>query len=281
MERLPSIFISHGAPNYALNPGLAGRQLVALGKQLATPKAILIVSPHWATKQPRVATSPKPKTIYDFGGFSPALYQLHYPALGHPEFAKRATEMLRNAGWQAEEDPNQGLDHGAWVPLRFLFPDANVPVFQVSMPYQLTSYSALEFGAALAPLANEGVLIIGSGSLTHNLYEFRSDNYHEARYAREFTEWIRAAVTEGDLSGLVNALTLAPHADRAHPTNEHFLPLLIALGASASTLPATVLAGGITHGVLSMESYVFGQAIELSPTSQQLLQNEPSEFATL
>lgn len=258
MKRMPSIFLSHGAPSYALNPGLAGQQLMDLGRQLPTPKAILVVSPHWISSQPRVATSIAPKTIHDFGGFAPALYQLQYPAPGHPELAERAIELLRRAGWKAEADNHRGLDHGAWVPLSFLFPAADIPVFQVSLPYPLTGQAALEYGAALAPLADEGVLIIGSGGLTHNLYEFRNGHEHEASYVGEFVAWVRAAVERGDQQALVNALALAPHAARAHPTAEHFLPLLVALGASASSTPVTVLPGGIAHSVLSMESYVFG-----------------------
>ncbi|MES2825691.1 MAG: class III extradiol ring-cleavage dioxygenase [Pseudomonadota bacterium] len=269
MKRLPSIFLSHGAPSYALDPGLAGQQLITLGQQLPTPKAILVVSPHWMTSQPKVATSIQPETIHDFGGFAPALYQLQYPAPGHPQLAMRAIELLRAAGWQADSDNSRGLDHGAWVPLRFLFPAVDVPVFQVSLPGNLSSSTALNYGAALAPLADEGVLIIGSGSLTHNLYEVRGGHEHEAAYAQEFTAWIRHAVELGDRQALVNALELAPHAKRAHPTTEHFLPLLVALGAAASSLPATVLPGGITHGVLSMESYVFGQSITLSVAASE------------
>lgn len=277
MQRLPSIFLSHGAPSYALNPGLAGQQLIALGKQLPMPKAVLIVSPHWTTPLPKVATTLTPATIHDFGGFDPALYQLQYPAKGHPELAQRTIELLSAAGWRAEADSARGLDHGAWVPLRFLFPGANVPVFQVSLPYQITSETALNYGAALAPLTEEGVLIIGSGSLTHNLYEFRSGHEEEASYAREFVGWIRDAVERGDQQALVNALALAPHARRAHPTTEHFLPLLVALGASASSLPVTVLPGGITHGVLSMESYIFGQSIDISGKTKSFYKDRLAE----
>jgi 4,5-DOPA dioxygenase extradiol len=147
--------------------------------------------------------------------------------------------------------------------LLHLFPQADVPVLQVSMPVDLDEARAHALGRSLAPLAAEGVLVVGSGSLTHNLYEFRTGTTAEAAYAREFTEWIRAAVQAGDTGRLTNALEQAPHARRAHPTAEHFLPLAVAVGAASQVLPATVLDGGIVHGILAMESYVFGADIAL------------------
>jgi len=265
MDRLPTLFVSHGAPTFALAPGLAGLQLAAVGRQLPKPRAVLVVSPHWMTREPRVATTLRPRTVHDFGGFDPALYQLTYPAAGHPELALRAIDLLRAAGWSPQADERWGLDHGAWVPLRHLYPRADVPVFQVSMPVRLHAQSAASFGSALAPLADEGVLIIGSGSLTHNLHEFRPGAAQPAAYVEAFSDWIRDAVRSGDRDRLVRALSEAPHAHRAHPSDDHFLPLLVALGAARDSLPATVLPGGIAHGVLSMESYLFGRALEVSP----------------
>jgi 4,5-DOPA dioxygenase extradiol len=259
----PTLFVSHGAPTYALEPGLAGAQLAALGRALPQPAGVLVVSPHWMTRQPQVAITAKPETIHDFGGFDDALYDIGYPAPGHPELARKAMAALRAAGWAAEENSQYGLDHGAWVPLRFLYPKADVPVFQVSLPHPLDGAGALAFGAALAPLKDEGVLIVGSGSLTHNLYEFRSGAQDEERYVSEFVGWIRDAVTSGDTQRLAQALRLAPHAARAHPTAEHFLPLVVAAGAAGSLLPATTLAGGTRYGMLSMESYVFGAEVDL------------------
>jgi len=264
MERLPALFISHGAPTYALEPALAGAQLNKLGRVLPRPAAVLVVSPHWMTRQPEATSSAHPRTIHDFGGFDPALYDMSYTAAGHPDLAARAIELLRAAGWSsATLDASRGLDHGAWVPLMHLYPQHDVPVFQVSLPHRLDSRSAFEYGRALAPLGDQGVLVVGSGSLTHNLFEFREGHTAEAEYALAFTTWIRQAVQAGDATRVIQALEQAPHAARAHPTAEHFLPLLVALGAAPSVLPATVLAGGIAHGVLSMESYVFGQAVQL------------------
>jgi 4,5-DOPA dioxygenase extradiol len=262
MTRLPSLFVSHGAPTFALESGLAGPQLSALGRALPRPRAVLVVSPHWMTPSPRVGLAARPQTIHDFGGFDPALYEITYPVDGHPALAQRALQLLADAGWAPHPDERRGLDHGAWVPLRHLYPAADVPAFQVSLPSRLDGDSAWAFGAALAPLADEGVLIVGSGSLTHNLAEFRArpgpNASDAADYASEFATWVRDAVTAGDSARLRQTLSQAPHAQRAHPSTEHFWPLLVAAGAAAAALPATVINGGITHGVLSMDSFVFG-----------------------
>ena len=258
MTRLPSLFISHGAPTFALEPGLAGPRLAALGRALPRPDAVLVVSPHWMTPTPVVSTALMPLTIHDFGGFDPALYQLNYPAPGHGPLAQRAVDCLQQAGWKAQPDEGRGLDHGAWVPLRFLFPDADVPVFQVSLPSQLDAQSAWALGQALAPLALEGVLVVGSGSLTHNLREVRFAPGPSEAYVAEFAAWVREAVEQGDSARLLRTLDDAPHAHRAHPTPEHFWPLLVAAGAAGATSSAQVIEGGVTHGVLAMDSYVFG-----------------------
>lgn len=258
MSRLPSLFVSHGAPSFALEPGLAGPGLTELGRALPIPQAVLVVSPHWMTPTPHVGTSLQPETIHDFGGFDPALYRLSYPARGHAALAQRAVERLNAAAWPAQADERRGLDHGAWVPLMHLYPAADVPVFQVSLPSRLDAGRAWAFGQALAPLADEGVLIIGSGSLTHNLYEFRSGHGQEEAYAAEFAAWVREAVEQGDRARLLRTLDEAPQARRAHPTAEHFWPLLVAAGAADLAQPVRVIEGGITHGVLAMDSYVFG-----------------------
>lgn len=266
-DRLPVVFVSHGAPTFALEPGQLGPRLTALGAALARPKAVLVVSPHWMTRGLRVSTAAAPATVHDFGGFDRALYRIQYPAPGHPALARRAAEILRAAGWPAEEDAQQGLDHGAWVPLRFLYPQADVPVFQLSLPAGLAPAQAYALGEALQPLRDEGVLVVGSGSLTHNLYEVRfdDDGGPAAGYAREFAAWVRQAIEARDDTRLVATLEQAPHAQRAHPTSEHFLPLLVAAGAAAGDERARTLEGGITYGVLAMDSFVFGDAVEAAP----------------
>lgn len=259
----PTLFVSHGAPTFALEPGRSGPQLTAVGAQLDRPQAIVLVSPHWMTRGVCVSGALEPETLYDFGGFDRRLLQMRYPAPGHPALAQRVAALLSGDGWPVAVDPVRGLDHGAWVPLMHLFPQADIPVVQVSMPVDLDGPSAWRLGRALRPLATEGVLVMGSGSLTHNLYEVQFGSTEQARYAQEFTQWIRAAVQAGHTEHLVDAIAQAPHAQRAHPTAEHYFPLLVALGAAPQALPVTVLDGGIEHGVLAMESYVFGRELAL------------------
>lgn len=258
MRKAPVLFISHGAPTFALEPGLLGPRLNALGPHLSGVKAVLVVSPHWQTHGVAAMTNPAPGTVHDFGGFPQALYTLQYPAAGQPKLALEAARLLSRAGFEAGVDERRGLDHGAWVPLRHLLPKADVPVFQVSMPINLDTASALRLGQALAPLREQGVLIMGSGSLTHNLHDLWQFQSGDAPYAREFVAWARQAVLDHDVARLVAYRRRAPHAERAHPSEEHFLPLLVALGASTADEPAQVIEGGITYGMLSMESYAWG-----------------------
>jgi 4,5-DOPA dioxygenase extradiol len=264
-NRFPSLFISHGAPTYALEPGLAGKQLGELGAQLLAngdaPSAILIVSPHWQSPGFLISANPKPETIYDFSGFPKALQAIRYPARGAPEVAARAFDLLKAAGIRPQIDTLRGIDHGVWVPLMHLFPRADIPVFQVSMPTNLNVQTAYEFGQLLSPLRDEGVLIIGSGSLTHNLYEIQWNRPEAAAYAIDFVNYVHEAVRTHDHGKLIDAIKLAPGGLRAHPTSEHYLPLLIAAGAGGVNddvdIDVGCLPGGIEHHVLSMESYLF------------------------
>jgi len=263
MNAMPALFVSHGAPTFAIEPGLAGAQLRALGRALGRPRAVVVVSPHWMTADIEITATQTPSTLHDFGGFPSVLYSLQYPARGAPELALQIKQLLGAQGRAARLDGHRGLDHGAWVPLMHLFPEADVPVVQVSLPLDTNEANAVALGQALAPLANEDVLIVGSGGLTHNLYEFRSGEAQAAAYAEEFSQWVRSAVTDGDMLRLRQALQIAPHAARAHPTTEHFLPLLVAAAAALMPGPVTVLDGGIRDGVLAMEAYVFGRQITL------------------
>ena len=260
MKMSSVLFVSHGAPTFALEPGKLGPQLSALGKSLPRPQAVLVISPHWLAPQVRVNHAQQLGTVHDFGGFARELYSLQYPAVGHPALAERTLEILAQAGWSGVADEQRGLDHGAWVPLRYLYPKADVPVFQLAMPYQLDTVSAYTLGQALAPLQQEGVLIIGSGGLTHNLYEFNGMAREDAPYVKEFARWVADTVTRQDHASLTNIMALAPHAQRAHPSLDHLLPLLIAAGAAGTQAKVTVLEGGITYGMLSMDSYLFTTA---------------------
>ena len=171
--KAPVLFISHGAPTFAIEPGLLGPQLQRLGAQLPEIKAVLVVSPHWQTRDVNVMTTARPETVHDFGGFPARLYSLQYPTTGQPELADEAARLLKQSGFNTQFDDRRGLDHGAWVPLMYLLPKANVPVFQVSIPFSLDTRQALKLGQALTPLREQGVLIVASGSMTHNLYEVR------------------------------------------------------------------------------------------------------------
>lgn len=259
MTAAPSMFISHGAPTFALEPGLLGASLHSVASRLPDVRAVLVVSAHWQSRGVRVMTTPKPETIHDFGGFPPELYRLEYAVPGAPEIGSEAGRLLAAEGFSVAEDPQRGLDHGAWVPMMHLFPDARVPTFQVSMPYDLDTAVAWRLGRALGPLRDSGVLIVGSGSLTHNLYEVRQSSTESAAYAREFADWVRSCVLTRDTDRLIRYRRNAPHAERAHPTEEHYLPLLVALGASSTgDQTPEVIEGGMTYGVLSMESYAWG-----------------------
>jgi len=258
MNQAPVFFISHGAPTFALEPGLLGPQLQKRGARLADVKAVLVVSPHWQTRDVKVTTTQTPETVHDFGGFPAELYTLQYPAPGQPALANAAAQLLTDAGFATGLDAQRGLDHGAWVPLYHLLPKADVPVFQVSMPASLTTAQAVDMGRALAPLRAQGVVIVASGSMTHNLYEIQQPDAQPEAYAQEFAAWVRTAVQAHAVKPLINYRSEAPYAVRAHPTQEHFLPLLVALGAQQDGDTVQVLDGGMTHGVLSMESYVWG-----------------------
>ena len=254
----PVLFVSHGAPMLAVEPGLAGKRLAELGRELPRPDAIVIFSAHWMTRdEVSVTASAAPSTIHDFGGFPDALYQIQYPAPGAPALAAQIVDMLAAAGWKSGLNADRGLDHGAWVPLLYLAPEADIPVVQVSMPVSLDTRSAWQLGQALKPLRDMNVLIVASGSLTHNLYEFRGATPHGAQYVKDFAAWTAKTLASGNLDQLLDYKQYAPSAQRAHPTDEHYLPLFIALGAVGQDYATRVLEGGVTYGVLAMDSYLF------------------------
>jgi len=260
---LPTVFISHGSPMHALEAGASatGRAWASLGERLPRPRAILIASAHWETEHPELTGSARPETIHDFYGFPQSLYEIRYRAPGAPEIAERARVLLRDAGFQARIDPARGLDHGAWTPLLYAYPDADVPVVQVSVQPALGTRHHLALGRALAPLAAEDVLIVGSGHLTHNLRELRSVRETgvgpAAAYVREFQDWIRDGIEARDLERLADYRRLSPQGARAHPTEEHFLPLFVALGAAPDGYRAERLVEHVEGKVLAMDAYAF------------------------
>ena len=262
MSRLPTLFLSHGSPMHAVEPGPAGTSWAALGRALGKPRAVLMASAHWETDVPMVGGSAKPATIHDFGGFPPELYELRYPAPGAPDVAARAVALLKDAGIAAGIDGCRGLDHGAWVPLRWMFPEADVPVVQLALQPGRGAAHHVEMGRALAPLAGENVLIVGSGHVTHNLRDWMTNRRHPQTlaYARAFADWLQATLAAHDTAALVRYRDVAPEAERAHPTEEHFLPLFVAWGAAGAHPGVERVVEGLDAGVLSMDSYLFRPA---------------------
>lgn len=267
MNPLPTVFISHGSPMHAIEAGRAGAAWSELGARLPRPKAVLVASAHWETELPMVGTARQPDTIHDFGGFPQELFQIRYPAPGAPDAAGRAVTLLNEAGLTATANGCRGLDHGAWVPLRRLFPDADVPVSQISIQPSLDAAHHLRVGEALAPLVADGVLVLGSGHMTHNLREWIADARRRGSmtiderapevYVQEFSAWIDAALRRDDRAALRRWSESAPHARRAHPTPEHFLPLLVALGAAGPAPRIEHIEAGVDSGVLAMDAYLF------------------------
>jgi len=261
MSRMPTVFLSHGSPMHAIEPGDAGPAWYALARQLPQPEAILIASAHWEADMPELTSSRAPETIYDFYGFPEELYAIRYPAPGAPELAARAQHLLNAAGYPATLNPRRGLDHGAWVPLRYTYPNADIPVTQISIQTKHGTRHHYGIGEALAPLMSDGILIIGSGHATHNLGDFQAhrtdSSSQEEPYAREFQRWLYRQLTAQDDASILDYVRLAPHAARAHPTPEHFLPLLIPLGAAGRTRRTRRVFDGMANGVLAMDAYVF------------------------
>ncbi|WOB42145.1 dioxygenase [Thermoleptolyngbya oregonensis NK1-22] len=257
---LPSLFVSHGAPDLPLyETAPAVEFLKQLGTQLPRPKAILAVSAHWETRSPAVSIAPQPETIHDFGGFPPETYAFQYPAPGAPELAERVEKLLTQAGMSVTLDPSRGLDHGAWEPLMLMYPAADIPVTQLSVQPRLGTAHHLQLGRAIAPLREDDVLILASGAATHNLRAFGGYAFDAAppAWVAAFDQWLAAAIAQGDTDALLHYRQVAPHAADNHPSEEHFLPLLVAMGAGGDR--GIQLHHSTTYGILSMAAYGFGQ----------------------
>ena len=233
----------------------------ALASRLPRPAAILMVSAHWTTRLPMVSGAAWPETIHDFGGFPDELYRLRYPAPGAPELAQRIKQMLTDAGIATGIDARYGLDHGAWVPLRSLFPKADVPVLQLSVQPERCARHHLSLGSALAPLSEENILIVASGHMTHNLMEWmRPTGPLPSADAQAFREYVHARLLAGDTEALLDWPYAAPGARNAHPTPEHFLPLFVALGTAGETHRTEWLGGGWVGEALAADNYLFTDA---------------------
>ena len=256
--RQPILFLSHGSPMTALGGDALSQVWATLAKRLVKPAAIVMISAHWNTRLPMLGGSAQPETVHDFGGFPAELYEIRYPAPGAPELAQRIKQQIADAGMVAEIDPRYGLDHGAWVPLRILFPAANVPVLQLSVQPELGARHHYALGATLTSLADENILIIASGHLTHNLRDYMRPPAGErpAADTRAFREWVHTRLMSASNEALLDWEN-APGARYAHPTPEHFLPLFVALGASAGKRQTEWLGGGWLDDALAADNYLF------------------------
>jgi 4,5-DOPA dioxygenase extradiol len=259
--RMPTLFISHGSPNLVIDSSPARDFLAGYGHALGKPRAIVIASAHFNANRPAVVTDAHPGMIYDFGGFNPALFRMVYPAPGEPDLAARVAALLQTAGLAPAVVPERGYDHGVWVPLMLLYPTADVPVVQISVQPALGAAHHLALGRALATLADDGILVIGSGSLTHNLQEFfRGGHAPDApapAWVADFEDWIHEKATAGAADDLVRYRERAPFARENHPTEEHLLPLHFALGAGGDGAKGVRVHASHRNGVLSMDTYAF------------------------
>ncbi len=255
---MPAIFVSHGAPTLILQDSPTRRFLADLGGLVPRPTAIVAVSAHWCTRAPAVSSAARPDTVHDFHGFPEALYRLRYPAPGAPDLAARIAALLGAAGIATDTDPDQGLDHGGWVPAMLGWPAADIPILQLAVQPDSDAAHHRRVGLALAPLRAEGVLVVGSGSATHNLRALdRISGAQPAPWARAFDDWLCEAVVRGDADELVAWKERAPAARMNHPTDEHFLPLFAALGAAGERPRGEVLHRGFMAGSLSMSAFAF------------------------
>jgi 4,5-DOPA dioxygenase extradiol len=260
MKALPTVFLSHGSPTTPLEDIPAKAFWAELGRRYSGVKAVLSISAHWETEQPAVNPVERPVTIHDFGGFPQALYEIEYPAPGAPQLAARAGELLAAAGVAHDLDADWGLDHGTWVPLMVMYPQADMPVAQLSIQRSLDAQEHIALGRALEPLRREGVLILGSGGAIHNLgYWLKASgpDMPTDAWAQEFDAWLTAAITGGDERGLAAYRDEAPHAVTAHPRPDHFMPLLVAYGAAGVGATGSVLHRSWYWGDLSMAAYEF------------------------
>jgi len=251
----------------ALEPSPARNFFAGLGTRLPRPRAILVVSAHHDAAhgggRATVTASPHPPTIHDFGGFPDELFAMRYPAPGDPALAQRVVDLLAQHGLSVIADPERGLDHGAWVPLSLIYPEADIPVVQLSIASGASPEWHHALGQALAPLRDDGVLIVGSGSITHNLRAYFTTrpaiDAPAPAWVSDFTDWIADRMAAGAVDDILHAIERAPHGRDNHPTPDHILPLFVAMGAGGDPLRAARLHASSTYAVLAMDVYAFGE----------------------
>lgn len=258
---MTSLFLPHGAPDLPLTHIPAARFLRGFADRRARPKGIIIVSAHWETRGLHYTAADNPDTVYDFGGFSPELYQLRYPAQTSPDLVGALADCLRAAGYDGTADPRRGFDHGVWVPLLLAYPDAKIPVVQLSLDRTMTPKALFDLGKALGSLSEHNYLVVGSGATVHNLRKLGPEGSPIPDWARAFDTWLEDVLVTSDIEALTDP-DHAPGFKGAHPTPEHFLPLIVAAGAGAATekLSARQVHKSYSYGSIGMSAWEFGAA---------------------
>lgn len=250
--RLPALFISHGAPTLAIEQSATTSALARIGQNLPKPRAIIIMSAHWVSSKLEISSNPQPKTWHDFSGFNQELYELQYPAAGHAALAESLAQQLSARGINTALNPLRVSDHGVWSPLRHLYPQADVPVVQLSLPQHYDSAACYQLGAQLARLREEQILIIGSGNITHNLQAMRWQADSIDKTAKDFKLWLLQQL-KSDIPAALDWQQYPNYQD-IHPSDEHLLPLFFALGAGQRV---SVVHQSMAHHSLGMDIYRF------------------------
>lgn len=252
LAKLPALFVSHGAPTLAIEQSSTTSALARIGQNLPKPRAIVIMSAHWQSAKLEISSNPQPKTWHDFSGFAPELYELQYPAAGQPALAETLAHQLTTRGITCRVNPMRACDHGVWAPLKHLYPQADVPIVQISLPQHYDSIACYQLGAQLEQLRHEQILIIGSGNITHNLQALRwqADSIDQA--AKSFKQWLLQQLK----TDIPSALDWQQYPDykNIHPSDEHLLPLFFALGAGQRV---SVVHQSMAHHSLGMDIYRF------------------------
>jgi 4,5-DOPA dioxygenase extradiol len=255
LQTLPGLFISHGSPMLALNPEQVGPALHRLSLNLPRPQAIVIMSAHWESQALEVNTGVRPETWHDFRGFPPELYEIRYPAPGQPELAEEILKHLSEAGLEAHANNSRPRDHGVWMPLLHMFPEADIPVVEISLPMHMSAQQIYQIGQILSVLREQQILLIGSGSITHNLAElsWHGDRQDVPVWASTFRNYVVQKLSHQDYDAILDWQTL-PYVQRNHPTLEHFAPLFFAMGTGNRF---NIVHSSFTMGALGMDIYRF------------------------
>jgi 4,5-DOPA dioxygenase extradiol len=255
LQTLPGLFISHGSPMLALNPEQVGPALERLAYNLPKPRAIIVMSAHWESNDLEVNTGIRPSTWHDFRGFPPELYQLRYPAPGEPQLAEEILKSFADAGLSAHANSTRQRDHGVWMPLLHMYPEADIPVVAVSLPMHMTAQQIYHVGQTLSHLRHSQVLLIGSGSITHNLraLSWNGENSAVPKWASSFRNYVVHKLSHNDYDVVLDWPTI-PYLEQNHPTLEHLAPLFFAMGTGTRF---NVVHSSFSMGALGMDIYRF------------------------